>query len=265
VSLQWFRLDGKVALITGAAQGLGRAVAEALAAAGARLIVSDRQAEKLASTVADLEHRGYPVVSVPADVTFSGQVDEVVQQGLQTFEHIDILVNNAGGSGNVGIADIEDVSDDLWNAVVDANLKSAFLCCRAVVPHMKAQRQGSIINFSSMSAKGAFGALGTSAVRLPYAGAKSGIIGFTSQLAKDLGPFGIRVNAIMPGFILTPPDARVAQRYHALSADEQEAMVRAVPLGRPGRAEEVAAVVLFLASEAASYVSGATIEVNGGR
>ena len=265
MSLQWFRLDGKVALITGAAQGLGRAVAEALAAAGARLIVSDRQVEKLASTAADLERRGYPVVSVPADVTLSGQVDEVVQQGLQTFERIDILVNNAGGSGNVGIADIEDVSDDLWNAVVDANLKSAFLCCRAVVPHMKAQRQGSIINFSSMSAKGAFGALGTSGVRLPYAGAKSGIIGFTSQLAKDLGPFGIRVNAVMPGFILTPSDARVAQRYQALSADEQEAMVRAVPLGRPGRAEEVAAVVLFLASEAASYVSGATIKVNGGR
>jgi NAD(P)-dependent dehydrogenase (short-subunit alcohol dehydrogenase family) len=134
-----------------------------------------------------------------------------------------------------------------------------------VVPHMKARRQGSIINFSSMSAKGAFGGLGTSAARLPYAGAKAGIIGFTSQLAKDLGPFGIRVNAVMPGFILTQPDARVAQRYQALSAAEQAAMVAPVPLGRPGRPEEVAAVVLFLASPAASYVSGSIIEVNGGR
>jgi NAD(P)-dependent dehydrogenase (short-subunit alcohol dehydrogenase family) len=165
----------------------------------------------------------------------------------------------------VGVDQIEEVSEELWDEIVDANLKSAFLCCRAVVPPMKARRQGSIVNFSSMSAKGAFGSRGTSAARLPYAGAKAGIIGFTSQLAKDLGPFGIRVNAVMPGFILTQPDARVAQRYGALSREEQDAMVRPIPLGRAGRPEEVAAVVLFLASQAASYVSGVTIEVNGGR
>jgi NAD(P)-dependent dehydrogenase (short-subunit alcohol dehydrogenase family) len=265
MSVEQFRLDGKVALVTGAAQGIGRAVAETLGAAGARLVVSDLQAEKLARTVTDIQARGYQVVGAAADVTQATQVERMVQQGLTAFGQLDILVNNAGGSGNVGIAQIEDVTEELWDAIVNANLKSAYLCCRAVVPHMKGRRQGSIVNFSSMSAKGAFGALGTSAVRLPYTGAKAGTMGFTSQLAKDLGPFGIRVNAVMPGFILTQPDARVAQRYEVLEVEEQEAMLRPIPLGRPGRPEEVAAVVLFLSSAAASYVSGATIEVNGGR
>ena len=265
MSAEQFRVPGKVALVTGAAQGIGRAVAEALGDAGASLVISDRQAEKLCHVVTELTARGYKVVGAAADVTNATQVEQVVQQGLTAFGQLDILVNNAGGSGNVGIEQIEDVTEELWDTIVNANLKSAYLCCRAVVPHMKARRQGSIINFSSMSAKGAFGSLGTSAVRLPYTGAKAGIIGFTSQLAKDLGPFGIRVNAVMPGFILTQPDARVAQRYEVLSVEEQEAMLRPIPLGRPGHPEEVAAVVLFLASAAASYVSGATIEVNGGR
>jgi len=265
VSVERFRVDGKVALVTGAAQGIGWAVADLLASAGASLMLTDLQGEKLARVVADFQQRGYRVAGVAADVTSAAQVEGVVLQGLKAFERIDILVNNAGGSGNVGIDRIEDVTEELWDTIIDANLKSAYLCCRAVVPQMKARRQGSIVNFSSMSAKGAFGSLGTSAVRLPYAGAKAGIVGLTSQLAKDLGPFGIRVNAVMPGFVLTPPDARVAQRYQVLSAAEQAAMVQPIPLGRPGRPEEIAAVVLFLASEAASYVSGATVEANGGR
>jgi 3-oxoacyl-[acyl-carrier protein] reductase len=265
MSLEWFRLDGKVALVTGAAQGIGRATAEALGAAGAHVILSDRQAEKLREVTTTLQGQGYKVLGAPADVINRVQVAEMVQLGLESLGAIDILVNNAGGSGNVGVDQIEEVAEELWDEIVDGNLKSAYLCCQAVVPHMKSRRQGSIINFSSMSAQGAFGARGTSAARLPYAGAKAGIIGFTSQLAKDLGPFGIRVNAVMPGFILTQPDARVAQRYEALPREEQEGMVRPVPLGRPGRPEEVAAVALFLASDAASYVSGATIEVNGGR
>ena len=265
MSLEWFRLAGKVALVTGAAQGIGYAVAEALAAAGARLIISDRQAAKLSQAATQLEGQGYSVVHIPADVTNPAQVEAMVQRGLKVYSAIDILVNNAGGSGTVGVDQIDEISDELWQEIIDGNLQSAFLCCRTLVPHMQQRRQGSIINFSSMSAKGAFGPRGTSAARLPYAGAKAGILGFTSQLAKDLGPFGIRVNAVMPGFILTPPDARVAQRYADLTEEERADMVRPIPLGRPGRPEEVAAVVLFLASEAASYVSGAAIEVNGGR
>ncbi len=265
MSLEWFRLEGKVALVTGAAQGIGSAVAQALGDAGARLILTDRQAEKLASAAAALERQGHQVVTIPADVTDTVQVNAMVRRGIEAHGAIDIMVNNAGGSGNVGVDQIEEVSDELWQEIVDGNLKSAFLCCRAVVPHMEARRQGSIINFSSMTVKGAFGPRGTSAARLPYAGAKAGIIGLTSQLAKDLGPSGIRVNAVMPGFILTPPDARVAQRYSDLTEAEQAAMTHPIPLGRAGRPEEVAAVVLFLASDAASYVSGAVLEVNGGR
>jgi NAD(P)-dependent dehydrogenase (short-subunit alcohol dehydrogenase family) len=175
MSQEWFRLDGKVALITGAAQGIGRAVAEALGEAGARLVIADRLVDKLPQTATALIGQGYQVISVPADVTLPGQVDELVQQVMAAYGTIDILVNNAGGSGNVGIQQIEEVTEELWDTIVDANLKSAFLCCRAVVPHMKTRQQGSIINFSSMSAKGSFGALGTSAVRLPYAGAKAGL------------------------------------------------------------------------------------------
>lgn len=265
MSVELFQLTGKVALVTGAAQGIGQAVATMLFTAGARLILTDRQADKLAQTVAALQEQGAEVLGRAADVTQATEVDALVRQGLEAYGAIDILVNNAGGSGNVGIDQIDEISDELWDEIVDSNLKSAFVCSRAVVPHMRQRQQGTIINFSSLTAKGGFGPRGTSAARLPYAGAKSGIIGFTSQLSKDLGPSGIRVNAVMPGFVLTPPDARVAQRYRDLTPEEQADMLSGIPLGRAGRPEEVAAVVLFLASDAASYVSGAVLEVGGGR
>ena len=254
----------RVAIVTGAAQGIGRAVAMRLAADGVRLLAVDAQAEKVASVAAEISEEGGIARSMGADVTDSEDIGRVVALALEAYGRIDILVNNAGGSGNIGLDHIEDISEELWDQIVDGNLKTTFLCCKAVVPHMKARGSGKIVNFSSMTARGSFGIRGTSAARLPYAGAKSGIIGFTSQLAKDLGPFGINVNAVMPGFVLTEPGARVADRFAAMTQEQQDLQVGVIPMGRPGRPQEIAAAVAFLASDEASYISGATIPVSGG-
>lgn len=259
------RLEGKAAIITGAAQGIGRAIALEFAAEGADMLLADIQGEKVARVAAEVGERGRTAVAIRVDVTKADQVEAMLSRALEAFGRVDILVNDAGGSGNTGILRIDDVSDEAWDATADLNLKGVFLCCRAVVPHMRQRGYGRIVNLSSSSAKGAFGDLTTTAVRLPYAAAKSGVLGFTYQLARDLAPDGIYVNAVMPGFILTEPGARVRGRYEALPSQAQRAMVQSVPLGRPGRAEEVAKAVAFLASDDASYTTGSVLEVTGGR
>lgn len=259
------RLENKTAIITGAAHGIGRAITKAFAEEGADLLVTDIDGAALKRTVREAGARGRKITMVVTDVTDARQVQAMVATALGELGRIDILVNDAGGSGDIGVTDIEEVEERLWDSQVNLNLKSAFLCCKAVSPHMKSRRQGAIVNFSSSSAFGAFGPRGTSAARLPYAAAKGGVLAFTLQLAKDLGPHGIRVNAIIPGFILTESDARVARRYAELTPEEQRKQAEGIPLGRPGRPEEVARAVLFLASEDASYVSGTAIQVTGGR
>ena len=257
-------LEGRVAIVTGGAQGIGRATVAELLGRGCRVCAVDLQGDKVRDSMAELDASGDWVMIMEVDVTSTKQVEGMVGRTLERFGRLDILVNNAGGSGHVGIDHIEDVTDDIFERVVDTNLKSAFLCTRAAAPVMKERRYGKVVNLSSISAKGAFGARGPSAARLPYAGAKAGIIGLTNQLAKDLGPWGITVNAVMPGVIVTEPGARVAERFRVLSEEEKELMVGSIPLGRVGRAEEVASVIGFLCSDGASFVSGATIEVTGG-
>ena len=257
--------EGKTAIITGAAQGIGRAVAADLAGKGVTLLLADIQGAKVESVAAEIRGAGGKTTATTVDVTDSGSVAAMVELAVGELGDIDILVNDAGGSGNEGVLRIEDVTEDRWDAQVDLNLKGAFLCCKAVVPHMRKRRYGRIVNLSSSNAKGHFGPLNTSGIRLPYAAAKAGIIGLTAQLARALGRSGVYVNAVLPGFILTEEGARVRGRYEEMQRASQEAMAEAIPLGRPGTADEVAKAVTFLASDDASYITGTVIEVTGGR
>ena len=257
--------EGKTAIITGSAQGIGRAVALEFAERGANLLLADIQSAKVESVAAEIRASGSKATATAADVTDFNSVASMVELALSEFEQVDILVNDAGGSGTEGVLRIEEVSEDRWDAQVDLNLKGAFLCCKAIVPHMRRRGSGRIVNLSSSNAKGHFGPLNTSGIRLPYAAAKAGIIGLTAQLARDLGRSGIYVNCVLPGFILTEEGARVRGRYEELQRASQEAMAEAVPLGRPGRAEEVAKAVAFMASDDASYITGTVLDVTGGR
>jgi 3-oxoacyl-[acyl-carrier protein] reductase len=260
-------VDGTVtnrhAIVTGAAQGLGLSVAHALAGGGARVLLSDIQGDKLKAALGGLPGGADRHLAVAADVTAAEQVEAMVSTVLATFGRVDILVNNAGGSGMVGVADIEDTTEALWDRIVDTNLKGAFLCARAVVPGMKAHRYGRIINFSSVAARGSFGPLLTVGARLPYCAAKAGVQGLTYQLARDLGSWGITVNVVVPGFTLTEPGARVHRQFAELANAERQALLGTMPLGRPGQPRDVAAAVRFLASDEAGYISGATLEVSG--
>jgi len=245
-------LTSKVAIVTGAGSGIGYATAIALSSCGAAVVINfhrnDSGAEKLR---AEIVGAGGRAIAIRADVTQSADVESLVRKTIDEFGVIDILVNNAGSL--IERLRIRELSEQRWDEVIDLNLKSAFLCSKAVVPPMIGQKGGSIINLTSIAGRtgGGIGAI-------HYASAKGGIISFTKGLAKELAPFGIRVNAVSPGVIDTP--------YHEQfsTPEMMKANVNATPLGRIGTAEEVAKVIAFLASDAASYVVGETIEVNGG-
>ena len=242
------RLENKVALITGAAQGIGREIALKFAAEGADIIVGDINLEKAAETQADIEACGRRALALELDVTDYTKVTKGTNKILDKFGRVDILVNNAGITKDNLLLRMGDAE---WDAVLNVNLKGTFNCIKAVSRLMIKQRYGKIINVASI-----IGIIGN-AGQANYAASKAGIIALTKTAAKELASRNINVNAVAPGFIQTEMTAR-------LSEDLKQKMQEAIPLGRIGGPGDVAAVCVFLASEEASYITGQTIIVDGG-
>jgi len=243
-------LEGRVALITGAARGLGRAAAERMLAGGARVALNVRRPEQAEALAGAFEGMSDGVLVVAGDAASSAAVATLVEQVLDRFGRLDILVNNAAAAYSTRF---EQISEDEWRRALDVNLTAAFLCIRAALPAMKANGYGRVVNLSSTAGK-SVSTLGGA----HYTASKAGLLGLTRAAAKELGPFGITVNAVCPGLIDTE-----LTREHA-TPEELAAHARSFPIPRLGTAAEVADLICFLASEKAGYITGASVDINGG-
>jgi len=245
-------LRDQVALITGASSGIGRATAEAMARQGARLAVNYCKNQAGAEqAVESIRKAGGEAIAVHADVTRNAEVQAMVKVVRDRWGRVDILVNNAGDL--IARRTLADMTEEYWDQIMALNLKSAFLCVKAVWEEMTARKSGCIINVTSIAGRNG-GGPGAAA----YAAAKGGLLTYTKGLAKELAPHGVRVNGIAPGVIATPYHERYSP------GEVFQKFIASIPLGRAGTAEEVADVIVFLASPAARYITGETVEVNGG-
>jgi 3-oxoacyl-[acyl-carrier protein] reductase len=241
-------LKGKVAIVTGAAQGIGRTICAALADEGADLALCDINGQGILDGAKDFSARGGKYLPFQTDVTSAAEVEATVKKVLEEWSRIDILVNNAG---IVRDSLLLRMKDEDWNLVLDVNLKGAFHFTREVLRTMMKQRWGRIINIASV-----VGAMGN-AGQANYVASKAGLIGLTKATAREVATRGVTANAVAPGFIETDMTA-------SLSEEIRQTMLRQIPLGRFGVPEDVAGVVSFLASEASSYITGQVIHINGG-
>ncbi|MCU1266960.1 MAG: hypothetical protein JWM21_3278 [Acidobacteria bacterium] len=250
--LNHFDLSGKVALITGASSGIGRATAELFAQCGASVAINYHKNEAGAEEVCGrITQAGGRAIALAADVKKIRNIQQLVARVVAELGPIDILINNAGSL--VERLKILELTEERWDEVLDLNLKSAFLCSQAVAASMMERQTGAIVNVSSIAGRNG-GAIGS----IHYSTAKGGLITMTKGFAKELAPYGVRVNAVSPGVIDTP--------YHEQfsTPEAMKGYVSGIPLGRVGTPDEVARVITFLASDAAAYLSGETIEINGG-
>ncbi|MFC1944013.1 SDR family NAD(P)-dependent oxidoreductase [Chloroflexota bacterium] len=244
-----FSVDGKIAIITGGSQGIGRMLALGFAKSGASVVLVARTVADLETVANEVEIQGGKALVVPTDVTKSDQVSQMVHKTVKAFGHIDILVNCAGG----GIYEpLLDISEESWDFRLDYNLKSVYLCCRAVGKVMVEQGSGNIINFSTG------GAVTPSPGLIHYCAAKAGVDMLTRTLAAEWGRFNVRVNAISPGLTNTK------LTWNVMGPDTIKQFTKTAPLGRIAEPEDFIGLAIFLASEASSYITGAIIPVNGG-
>jgi NAD(P)-dependent dehydrogenase (short-subunit alcohol dehydrogenase family) len=242
------KLEGKKAIVTGAGQGIGRSIALRMAQEGADVVIAEMNPETGSRVQGEVERLGRKALFISADVADPGKVQGMVDQVLRAWKRIDILVNNAGFDRP---ASLLKVKEEDWDAVLGVHLKGTLNCIQAVATHMIENKYGKIINIASVWGKS--GAVS----EISYSSAKAGIIGLTKSVARELGRYQINVNVVLPGFILTPTVSKMAEKY-------RDMIIENTPFKRVGKPEEVANVVAFLASDEASFMTGAAVEVSGG-
>lgn len=246
-----FDLTGKVALVTGASSGMGRATAIALANQGAKVVVAARRFDRLQALAAEIKSRGHEATPIQMDVTKRADVDNAVATAVKTYGRLDILVNNAGV---LDYSPFLDLKEESWDKVIDTNLKGYFYAAQSAGREMAKNKYGRIINIASIAS----GGVGVGFPMIThYCASKGGVIGLTEGLANELGPQGITVNAIGPGGVDTEMTAGTTE-------EQSKAMYSRLPIKRIGKPEEIAAAVVYFASDEASYTTGATLYVDGG-